>query len=152
MDVLAYQQMSETKAGKTAMWVIVVAIVVLIFAYLWNKSAEKNCQVQTQLGILTGNMGSVDKVVSTLAERSYQTGLTLSGTVSGLVAQRDYIASEFGHAFGSINRLDNAVFVPRSYGGGCGRGGRPEYEQIARFKQESSPEVVYRSACGNEFN
>lgn len=155
----------ERTTGHIIAWVIGIAIVLLIIAAIWNRSCANqmergrdNCQTANRLGIIEGNLASVDKVLTQVVPTLNETGRAVTAVTVGLDGWVNCANKEFGHLYGGVNRLDNAVFAPRFCEGregfsGCGRrGGRPEFERAITYGPPTSDNVVVRQGCGSEFN
>lgn len=164
MEFAAFEEIKEGSKGRTAgytiAWVIGVALVLLIIAAIWNRTCATQmargaeaCLVQNRLGLLEGNQASIGKVLDRLVEDNTAIGRLATGLSVGLDQNTKCVEKEIDRLGFQVNKLDNAVYVPRfaHHEGGCGNGrsgGRPEFEQRSTYRQLGDSEVIVRNDCG----
>ena len=119
---------------------IVAAIVIAFFVYMFSKNSNEKVQFATAVSKLDGRLDALEPAVTAQGNNIYRLNGVVSSTVQGVGDMKECVNDK-------LALLENQVLFQRR-GSGCGCGGNREFRQTSTYNLAST-NVTVDETCRN---
>lgn len=119
---------------------IVAAIVIAFFVYMFSKNSNEKVQFATAVSKLDGRLDAIEPAVTAQGNNIYRLNGVVASTVQGVGDLKECTNDK-------LALLENQVLFQRR-GGGCGCGGNREFRQTSTYNLAST-NVTVDETCRN---
>lgn len=124
----------------TAAYLIVAAIVIAFFVYVWQKNCNEKVQFATSMARLDGRVDAIEPAVTAQGNNLYKLNGAFSATAQGVKDLKECFGDD-------IYQLNEEVFYGRRRGN-CGGCGNREFRQSSIYNLAST-QVTVDETCRN---
>lgn len=132
---------SKDQSIYTVGLLIVAAIVIAFFVWMFGKNSNEKVQFATAVAKLDGRLDAIEPAVTAQGNNIYRINGVLSSTVQGVGDLKECTNDKL--AF-----LENQVLFQRGRNGGCGCSGNREFKQTSTYNLAST-NVTVDETCRN---
>lgn len=129
----------------TAAYLIVAAIVLAFFVYVWQKNCNEKVQFATSMARLDGRVDAIEPAVTAQGNNLYKLNGTMSATVQGVKSLKESVDNQ-------LFELNDEVFYNPGrrgrHSGNCGGCGNREFRQSSTYNLASTT-VTVDETCRN---
>ena len=122
---------------------MVAAIVIAFFVYMFSKNSNEKVQFATAVAKLDGRIDAIEPAVTSQGNNIYRLNGVVASTTQGVKDLKQSVDDQ-------LYELNDEVFYSRRHrnGGGCGCGGNREFKQTSTYNLAST-NVTVDETCSN---
>ena len=122
---------------------IVAAIVISFFVYMFSKNSNEKVQFATAVAKLDGRIDAIEPAVTSQGNNIYRLNGVVASTTQGVKDLKQSVDDQ-------LYELNDEVFYSRRHrnGGGCGCSGNREFKQTSTYNLAST-NVTVDETCRN---